>query len=464
MMNRKQLTLLVAAAAPALAAVAAAEKSKPNVVFVLADDMGHECLGTYGSTYKTPNLDRMAEVGVKFDYAYSQPLSTPSRVELMTGRYNHKNYSRFAFMNQDVKTFGHLAKMAGYTTTIVGKWQLGANSKLPAWFGFDSYCLWQLNYGKGDKNHPHEGERYANPLIEQDGRILPHNSDLYGPDLFADYVDRFIDENRDNPFFLYYPMVLVHDPFVSTPRSADWATNMDGRFVHNTIYFPDMVAYCDMMMGRLIDKLKKEGLYDNTLIIFTGDNGTLSQITTPMQDGNAIKGGKGSATDAGTHAPLIVTYGSRQGKPFVCHDLVNFTDVMPTIAQAMGIEVPKAWDTDGVSFLPQVMGEKGTPRQWVFCHYDSFINNDAPMPNAKRWIRTHRYKLYSTGEFYDMQEDVLEKHAIPAGKGSKEAEKERTFLASELAKFPAWKVGDIPVKKVEYPELKCVTKKITLED
>ena len=327
-------SLAVAAGTPK-AAKAPAPPKKPNVVFILADDMGYECIGAYGSTYKTPNIDRLAEAGIRFDYAYAQPLSTPTRVEVMTGRYNYKNYVDFGFMNQDQKTFANLAKMAGYTTGIAGKWQLGNNSKIPAHFGFDTYCLWQLNYVKAS------GERYADPLIEQDGQIVDRCKDCYGPDIFGDYADRFIEQNRDKPFFLYLPMVLVHEPFVSTPLSKDWATNLVGRFKSNTRYFPDMMEYVDKMVGRVVDKLKQEGLYDNTLIIFTGDNGTGKPITTKMKDGTSIKGGKGMTTDAGTHAPFIVTYGSRQGKAAVCNDLVDMTDVLPTVAQAMGIAVPR---------------------------------------------------------------------------------------------------------------------------
>ena len=433
------------------ASIVSAQSSKPNVVFIMADDMGYECLGTYGSTYETPCLDQMAEKGIKFNYAFSQPLSTPSRVQVMTGRYNYCNYSRFGFLNQDQKTFGNLAKMAGYATAIVGKWQLGGNSKLPVHFGFDNYCLWQLNYGRGKNG---VGERYANPLIEQDGRVLDHNADIYGPDLFADYVDDFIETNKHRPFFLYYPIVLVHDPFVSTPQSSDWSTNFSGRFISNTRYFSDMVSYCDMLVGRVIDKLKKEGLYDNTLIIFTADNGTLPQIITPMKDGTKVKGGKSYATDAGTHVPLIVTYGAYQCRPYVCDDLVDFTDIMPTLAQAMGVEVPVEWDTHGVSFLPQILGQKGTPRKWAFCHYDPVKSGGES--KARRWIRTQRYKLYSTGEFYDMAEDVLEQHPIPEGCGSAQAEADRKFLAAELAKFPKWEMGDPTAPKVEYPELKSV--------
>jgi len=434
---------------------AAPKHNQPNIVFILADDMGYECIGAYGGTYNTPNIDTLAEHGVKFNYAYAQPLSTPSRVELMTGKYNYKNYVDFGFMNQDQKTFGNLAQMAGYVTGIAGKWQLGNNSDLPAHFGFDSYCLWQLRYLPTTN-----AERYADPLLEENGKVIERDAEMYGPDRQADFVDRFIETNKDKPFFLYYPMTLVHEPFVSTPWSNDWKTNLKGRRKSDTKYFPDMMEYCDRLVGLLVDKLKEEGLYENTLIIFTGDNGTGQPIVSKMKDGTSIKGGKGLTTDAGTHVALIATYGSRQGAARDCDDLIDFTDVLPTVAQAMNIAVPKEWDTDGVSFLPQVMGQKGTLRKWVFCHYDNFKEGvGEPDPDAKRYIRNHRYKLYSTGEFYDIREDIFEKNNIAPGQGSDEAEKERKFLAAELAKFPEWKACDIPVEQVTIPGLEVTPMK-----
>lgn len=423
-------------------------QTKPNIVFIMADDMGYECSGVYGGTYDTPNIDAMAERGIKFNYAYSQPLSTPSRVEVMTGRYNYKNYCAFGFMNQDQHTFGNLARMAGYRTAIVGKWQLGANGDLPDHFGFDRHCLWQLRY----KVTP-EAERYASALIEADGEIAPKTADTYGPDIFADYIEDFIGENRDRPFFLYYPMVLIHNPFVTTPDSPEWASDPETRHRSDTSHFRGMVEYCDKNLGRVIQALKDNGVYDNTLVIFTGDNGTNKNIITRMKDGSTIRGGKSTPTDAGTHVALLATFGDRQLSPRECDDLIDFTDIMPTMAQAMGIRIPREWDTDGRSFLPRITGGWAHPRRWVFCHYDAFFKGvGIPNDNARRYIRDHRFKLYSTGEFYDIESDVLEQVNILPGEGSRIAERSRRRLQRALRRFPEWKVGDIPVEQVVLPE------------
>jgi arylsulfatase A len=408
----------------------------PNIIILLTDDMGKECIGSYGSTYQTPNIDKLAEEGIRFNYGFAQPLSTPSRVQLMTGKYNYKNYVEFAYLDPHQKTFAHLAKEAGYETVIAGKWQLGANNKLPAYFGFDHHCLWQLSYSRAD------GERYAKPLIEKDGLPLSATDDHYGPDIFVDYLLDFINADRQRPFLIYYPMVLVHDPFLPTPDSKSWQDDTLVRHQKDTANFKDMVAYTDKIVGQIIAKLKQEGLYDNTLIIFTGDNGTGQRIVTPMRDGTLVKGGKGQTLDRGVRVPLIARFGNRQLKQKNTDDLIDFTDILPTIAEVAQIEVPVSWDTDGRSFLPQIKGEKGNPREWIFSHYNPIQSPQANQYSA-RSFRDHRYRLYHDGRFYDVSIDPEEMNPIETGTGSIEAEAVRKRFQRELDKLPSWKPGDL---------------------
>ena len=182
----------------------------------------------------------------------------------MTGMYNYRNYDYFGHLNNDAYTFGNLMKDAGYTTCIVGKWQLNGlayKDEIPYWndntrpykFGFDEYCLWQLTQGR-DK-----GERFADPLIEQNGEILDTDIDDYGPDIFTNYLLDFIDRNSKDPFFVYFPMVLVHEPFVPTPDSRDWA-DPSMRYKKDTSYFRDMVSYTDKIIGKIVDKLEKQNI------------------------------------------------------------------------------------------------------------------------------------------------------------------------------------------------------------
>lgn len=421
-----------------------ASKQTPNIILILADDMGKECLGTYGGTYPTPNLDKLAEQGLKFNYAFSQPLCTPSRVQLMTGKYNYKNYVEFGYLDPYQKTFAHLAKEAGYKTAIAGKWQLGANNKLPGLFGFDQYCLWQLTYAKS------KGERYAKPLIEQDGKVLKTTDDDYGPDIFVNYLLDFITKNKNQKFLAYYPMALVHGPFLPTPDSKSWKNNPELRHKNDTLNFRDMVTYSDKNVGKIIAKLKQLGIYENTIIIFTGDNGTGRSVVTPMKDGSKVAGGKSLTIDRGHHVPLIVNWGSGRYKNHVTDDLVDFTDILPTLAEAMQRKVPREWDTDGRSIFPQIKGEQGNPRKWVFSHYNPLQGN-AISKNAARFFRDHRYKLYHDGRFYDLVNDYEEQRPIPAGKGSAEAESIRKIFAAEFAKLPAWKIGDLGQPKKVRP-------------
>lgn len=393
--------------------VASQKNPRPNVILIMTDDMGYECLGSYGSaSYATPNLDRLAANGVRFTHCYSQPLCTPSRVQIMTGKYNFRNYTDFGYLSPQEKTFGNLFKEAGYSTCIAGKWQLNGfyKDKKPGWedlnrpfgFGFDEYCLWQVNKEKS------AGERYANPLVVQNGKELPRNENQYGPDVFSDYIVDFLGRKKKEPFFVYYPMNLVHDPFVPTPDSRDW-DNPDLRYRQDTAYFQDMVAYSDKLVGKILDKLEQEGLAENTLVLFTGDNGTGVNIYSRMKDGRVIKGDKGSMTDGGTRVPLIAYWKGKSLQGEVNTDLVDFTDFFPTLAEAAGIRIPPEQVMDGRSFLPQVLGrpvEQG--KEYIYMYYKpewgKFTNGV--------FVRNQKYKLYDDGRFFNVEQDVLEQHPI----------------------------------------------------
>jgi len=232
--------------------------NKPNVIVIMIDDMGYECVGTYGGTsYKTPHMDSLATDGLKFNYAYSTPICTTSRVQLMTGKYNFRNYQEFGYLKNGETTFGHLMQQAGYKTMIAGKWQLNGlytkeerhlDPKKVNEFGFDEYCLWQLT-----KQKKEGGERFWKPMVEQNGEVIKSTKDgSYGPDIFTDYVCDFMEREKEKPFFVYYPMVLVHDPFISTPDSDDMK-------IKGQPAFADMMAYCDKMIGRIRTKTEKIG-------------------------------------------------------------------------------------------------------------------------------------------------------------------------------------------------------------
>src|SRR3954453_14943188 len=262
----------------------AADAKKPNILLILADDLGYETLGADGGqSYKTPNLDALAKAGMRFHRCYVQPLCTPTRVGLMTGMTNARNHIEFGSMDPNATSFGNLLKNAGYATCIAGKWQLGRDRDLPQRFGFDEACLWQ---------HTRRPPRYANPGLEYNGTPRDFHNGEYGPDLVNDFALDFIAKNKAKPFFLYYPMMLTHAPYEPTPDSPDYdrSAKREGA-KKNPKHFADMVAYMDKLVGTVVAKVDKLGLRDNTLILFLGDNGTGKGIDSRFK-GEKYPGGK----------------------------------------------------------------------------------------------------------------------------------------------------------------------------
>ena len=396
-----------------LNAVNTINNDKINVILIMADDLGYECLGCNGGlSYNTPNLDEMAAKGMRFEHCYSQPLCTPSRVKLMTGKYNYRNYEGFEYLNPEEKTFGNIMKKAGYATCIVGKWQLngihGYGTELKTWpgsddksrphtFGFEEYCLWQLT----DRQ-----SRYANPLIEQNGKTLTGLEDAYGPDVFCDYAIDFIERKKDQAFFLYYPLVLPHSPFVPTPDSEEWKFK-EKRNVRDETYFKDMVEYIDKLVGRIIQKTEDEGIADHTLILFTGDNGTHKSIVSVTRAGS-YPGGKGKMYDAGTHVPLIAYWPGQIKSSSLFEGLIDFSDFMPTFADIAGMKV----ESDGKSYYSLLKGESYNEKEIVFVHYDLRLG-PGKHDYHDRFARTKEYKLYQDGRFYHIPTDKWEENPLP---------------------------------------------------
>ena len=422
-MHRFLLTLCLCLG---LLPIAAAEK--PNVIMVLCDDVGFECFSAYGSReYSTPRLDALAAEGIRFENCHSTPLCTPSRVNLMSGKSNVFNYFDFGVYPKGEPTFANYFKKQGYSTAVAGKWQLLTEKGgiTPQQAGFDTHCLWNIPGGGR--------ERYWDPSLVQDGKLLELADRSYGPDITTDFLVDFINTNRDKPFLAYFPMILPHNPFPVTPDSVDpKSTNPKQNFI-------DMVQYIDKNVGRLEDTLKKLGIRRNTLIIFTGDNGTNSQLTSQL-NGRQIQGGKGYTHDYGTHVPLIVNWPGRVTGGTVNDDLICFSDLFPTMVEAVGLPKKKISDGDGWSFWPQCQGKQGRQRDWIYCYYfprpSSAKYNDKYSHYEVRFTRDKRYKLYDNGELFDTVNDVKEKHPIALGQGGQPAEAARAVLQKALDSYP----------------------------
>jgi arylsulfatase A-like enzyme len=343
-----------------------------------------------------------------FTQAYAMPLCTPSRVQIMTGRYNFRNYIGFGLLDPEETTFAHLLRDAGYRTGIVGKWQLWGNARQREMFGrtgtkpyeagFDEYCLWQIE--------EKYGSRFKAPHLEIDGREVEVFEDGYGPEIFTEYAEDFFERHRDRPFFLYYPMVLTHDPFQPVPGEPGYESLEPTDRINDPAYFASNVAYMDAVMGRLVDKLEELDLADQTLFLFTGDNGTDRDVVSQTSWGE-VWGNKGFTTSAGTHVPMIAYWPGKIAPGVHNDNLIDFTDFVPTLLDVAGIEPSEGLLLDGLSFYPQMVSEADSVRQWIFCHYASQWG----FPD-RRYAQTREWKLYEDGAFHNIYTDPLEEHPV----------------------------------------------------
>ncbi|HUW18852.1 MAG TPA: sulfatase-like hydrolase/transferase [Sedimentisphaerales bacterium] len=395
---------------------------KPNIVFIMADDVGEPVLGCYGgSSYQTPNLDRLAATGTRFNHCYSSPVCAPSRVKIMTGRYGFRNYKEWGHIPPEEITFGHVLKDAGYATALAGKWQMCLQKNDPnhiTKMGFEQNCVFGW----------HEGPRYHGPLIYENGKLRREPEDKYGPDIFCQFIIDFIRRNKDKPFLAYYSTTLAHE--ISNDLKVPPPVGPNGRYQT----YKELVEYMDKLIGRIVSTLDELGLRENTLILFTGDNGTPPKFITKAVNGKYISepvvskvgdkvviGGKGKLTDAGTKVPLIANWPGTTPAGRVSDDLIDFSDFMPTFAELGGSAPPRDRPIDGASFAPQLMGKRGNPREWAYCQW-----------NGKAWARTQRWKLYRDGRLYDMEKDPLEESPVPSERDTAETSAVRKKLAAVL--------------------------------
>jgi len=260
---------------------------------------------------------------------------------------------------------------------------------------------------------------------------VPVDDSSYGPDIFCEAALDFMERKQEEPFFIYYPMVLVHEPFVPTPDSENWA-DVDARYAKDTAYFREMVTYTDKIVGRFLAKLEELGLTDNTIFLFTADNGTHNTIYTPTDHG-IIRGGKGEPTDAGTKVPFIASWPAKMKAGKVFDGLIEFSDFFPTLAEIAGQKVT----SDGQSFYPLLTGELYEERSSVFVHYDPRWGKNVNRFRS-RFARTKAYKLYHDGRFYHLPDDVLEQKPLSADSLSEEVLSVRAMLQEELDAAPAW--------------------------
>lgn len=345
----------------------------PNIVMIMADDLGYECLSCFGGhSYQTPRLDQLAGEGMKFTHCFSTPYCSPSRAQLLTGRYPlHNGIKRVIFdperhrefLDPHQETgFAKLLRDQGYATAIAGKWQLSFlyERDTVREFGFDRYQCWKIMEANHEKN-----PRYVNPVFVRDGKTIEGElQGKYGPDVNVDFLIDFMKENKNRPFLVYYPMLLPHFPWGPTPDSADPLREMANE-KGSTDYFPGMVAYMDKLVGRLVDAVDQLGLKENTLVLFTGDNGTQKPLTSLWgPDRRIVPGGKADPTDAGTRVPLIARWPGKIEAASLNGDLIDFSDFLPTFVELAQAKMPNN-KINGHSFAPKLFGQPGFQREWV---------------------------------------------------------------------------------------------------
>lgn len=388
---KKLISILLCAQALAAAA------GKPNILLILADDLGIECLSAYGGTsHKTPNLDKLAEQGMRFTRCFSNPYCSPSRASLLTGRYPFLNGLKTVldtkakaelYLHPDQPSFARQLKQAGYATQLAGKWHVSLEHRHNTIneFGFDHYQTWRIFNDYGEKT-----TRYWTPYLIRDGKVIANDiKDRYGPDVDLEFQLAFIRTNatKGQPFLAYHATCLPHFPWEPTPDSPDrsyrqptTAPKGDPKF------FPDMVAYLDKHVGQMMQSLEHLRIADNTIVIFVADNGTDRDLVNEWGDGKRVRGGKGTMTDRGTHVPLLVRWPGRIKAGSMCDDLIDFSDLFPTLCELTGAPLPQA-EIHGRSFAPQLLGKPGHPREWVHIQHE-----------GNRQVRNRDYQLNNRGE------------------------------------------------------------------
>jgi len=441
-------------------AQAADPPKKPNVILILADDLGLPAIGCYGGAFKTPNLDALAAGGCRFEHCFSAPLCAPSRALLMTGRYAFrtgvKNNGLGAQATPEKDGCVALSmKQAGYASAVAGKWrQLShfTSKEDGAQWGFDEFLIWgagspEKDDGKAAKRGEGRGERYWSPEYNLNGKTMPDTQGKYGPDLLNQFVIDFIRRHRETPFFVYYPTPLIHSPILPTPAS----TNKDGGRIKgnknaekgdNGSRYADNIAYIDKQVGQLVSELEELKLRENTLIIFIGDNGSVPIGTL---HGRKVDGSKSSMREGGSRVPFIANWPSATPKGIVNKDLIDFSDFLPTLvelaegqsASTSSIGGSSTTRTiDGRSFAPQLLGKTSQPREWAYVQL-----------GEERYVRNQGWKLTGGGELYDMSNAPFEQVLVPTDSDKPEAKAARLSLQTALDKLHSDTATADPVRK-----------------
>lgn len=456
------LALLAACLAPLFGASA-----KPNIVYILADDLGFAELGCNGADrYKTPNIDALANQGVRFTRFYTAPLCGPSRALILTGRYAFRTGAVTQDACKAIVRTGDKAevmiptvlKKAGYATAMIGKWGQLSPSGSPAEWGFDhdlhfkgSGMYWNTARAKTMTD---DGKVRGEPdTYVVDGKTIAVKDDEYIPDLLHKDATAWLEAHKAGPFFLYYSMSHVHGEILPTPDSAP-AKAGESLAARHQRHYADNITYMDKMVGKLLAELDRLRLRDNTLIVFMGDNGT-AKANAPEATigGRRLEGEKGSMKEGGGLVPFFATWPGVTPAGKVNANVADASDLLPTFAEVAGAELPAGRVIDGRSLVSQFKGELTSPRTWAYCQLSNHY-----------YVREAGWKMDQSGTLYDMKDAPFKEAAVAADSKDEAAVAARARLAAALAGLnPAAgakdEVGDGSGRSANKEEKKKKTKK-----
>lgn len=391
-----------------------------NIIVLLADDLGYHSLGCNGNTtLSTPAINELSSQGVNYSQCRSAPVCSPSRYLLLTGKYNFRNYNGWGDMQTTEHTIANMLNDVGYQTAIYGKWQLNGGDHSIRSLGFNQYCIHDPFLPTDESSEETNQSRYKNPVLYSNGAYIDSKLTLgkYGEDIFTDSLKQFITKNKNKPFFALYTMVSPHLPFSPTPDDAAFASwNPDKEnSITDSVYYPSMVKYMDKKIGEIVNHIKSLNLQNNTVILFLGDNGSTPRIH-EYYDGQIVQGGKNLTTEAGVHVPLIAWSPGYLPANSVNHQLVDFTDILPTLAHLANITPPHTYGSlDGFNFLPDINPPFDSARSIIYNFNDRrerLVKGEYDTLTV--WAQTSTYKIYDTVangssfRFYNILEDPFE--------------------------------------------------------
>ena len=408
------LTLLLPLAAKAAPVENTKPVSKPNIIFILADDLGIGSVSSYGADhFQTPNIDALAKGGLRFDRCFASPLCGPSRALLLTGRYAYHtgmtgNETGALLKPANETMMPRLLKPAGYVTAQCGKWaQLPLQ---PGDWGFDEYLRFE---GSGKYWNTQNGARH----YILNGQPVPLGDGEYLPDRMQKFVVDFITRHQEQPFYVYYSLSHVHEQILPTPDTVP------GTKDPFKIY-QDNVTYMDKLVGQLVAELDRLKLRENTLIVFAGDNGTARPWfrRCTINGGRALSGHKATMLECGSLVPCIASWPARVPSGKVTQGLINICDFYPTLAQLAGATLPAGVPIDGKDFSPERIDPSARwPRDWIFVEL------------GRHWYdRDAGWKLNEAKQLFDMHGAPFSEPLVPADSGDPAALAARQHLQAVL--------------------------------